>query len=207
MKVQGRIKVSKKTKTLIDSLHPGDIAVISHDDIDELAAAALSSTGIKTVINAGRSMTGRFLSLGTKMLLEHGIRVIDISLPIGSFKDKDLVTVINQDIIIRNKLYKGVCTIVNSEYIRSRISESRLNEASQTSNFIENTILYAKEDKEKIISFSGFPRLNTKLKGRHVLVVARNTDSEEEIKALRSYIVRCNPVLMGVDGGADVLLN
>jgi len=207
MKIQGRIKVGTKTKELSQFLQPGEIAVIQQDDIDELAAEALICTGIKAVINTGKSMTGEFLSLGTKMLFENSVKVIDTILPISCFRDNDLVTVLNRDIIIKNNLYKGVCSHVNSEYIRQRSIASEKNLASLTSKFIENTIIYAALEKDKIINYDGFPELNTRLKGRHALVVVRNADSKEELKSLKLYIEKYNPVLIGVDGGADILIN
>lgn len=206
MKIQGRIKVGTKTKTLANFLRPGEIAVIQQDDIDELAAEALINTGIKAIINTGKSMTGKFRSLGTKLLYESNIKIVDIELPIKLFKDNDFVTVINSDIIIKNHIYKNVCTIVNSAYIKLKNECSGSNAASEISKFIDNTIFYAAMEKEKIINFFNFPDLNIKLKGRHVLVVARNTNSLEEIKALKAYIDKYDPVFMGVDGGGDILI-
>ena len=42
--------------------------------------------------------------------------------------------------------------------------------------------------------------------GRHVLVVVRGHDYREDLAALRPYIREYRPVLIGVDGGADALL-
>lgn len=50
------------------------------------------------------------------------------------------------------------------------------------------------------------PSLNINLKARHVLVVARGKNYKEDLKAIRSYIDEVNPVKIGVDGGADALL-
>jgi uncharacterized membrane-anchored protein len=205
MKIQGPIKVGTKTKILTHYLGSGEIAVIQHDDIDELAAEALISTDIKAIINTGRSMTGKFLSLGTKAIYESNIKLIDTILPIKHFKDNDIVTVVNKDIIINNKLYKDVCTLVNSRYIMQKKAESVTNQTAEILKFIENTILYADKEKEKITYFSDFPELNINLKGKHVLIVVRNSSSFDEIQSLKSYIDNCKPVLIGVDGGADIL--
>ena len=42
--------------------------------------------------------------------------------------------------------------------------------------------------------------------GRHALVVVRGHDYRSDLAALRSYIREYRPVLIGVDGGADALL-
>jgi uncharacterized membrane-anchored protein len=53
---------------------------------------------------------------------------------------------------------------------------------------------------------TGLPDVNHQLAGRHVLVVVRGYDYREDLGALRPYIREVRPVLIGVDGGADALL-
>ncbi len=207
MKLQGRIKVGAKTKELVNFLQAGDIAVIRHDDIDELAALALVYTGAKAVINTGKSMTGRFPSLGTRTLLQNNMRVIDVSLTLDRFKDNDIITVLDGDIIVRNYIFKNVCTVVNWDYISKRQLASKDNESSEILKFIDNTINHAGGEMDKLVCFNGYPELNTKLQGRHVLVVARNSSTLDEINALKSYIEKYNPIFLGVDGGADLIVN
>ncbi|MHB1391765.1 MAG: putative cytokinetic ring protein SteA [Clostridia bacterium] len=207
MKLQGRIKTGEKTKNLVNFLHPGDIAVIRHDDIDELAALALAYTGAKAVINTGKSMTGRFPSVGARTLLQNNIRVIDVSLTLDRFKDNDMITVLDKDIIIRNYIYKNVCTAVNWDYISKRQFASKDNESNEILKFIDNTINHAACEMDKLVRFTGYPELNTKLKGRHVIIVVRNSSTLDEINALKSYIEKNNPVFIGVDGGADLIVN
>jgi uncharacterized membrane-anchored protein len=50
------------------------------------------------------------------------------------------------------------------------------------------------------------PELDHDLSGRHVLVVVRGTRFREDLAALRPYISDVKPVLVGVDGGADALM-
>lgn len=207
MKLQGRIKVGAKTKKLVNFLYPGDIAVIRHDDIDELAASALVYTGAKAVINTGKSLTGRFEAAGATILLQNNMRVIDVSLPLESFKDNDIVTVLDNDIIVRNYVHKNVCTAVNWDYINKRHQMSKENEKNEILRFIDNTINYAAEEMDKLVCFSGYPELYTQLEGRHVVIVVRNSNSLEEMNMLRNYIERHKPVFIGVDGGADLIVN
>jgi uncharacterized membrane-anchored protein len=207
MRLQGRIKAGVKTKNLVKFLCPGDIAVIRHDDIDEPAALALACSGAKAVINTGKSMTGRFQAVGAKTLLQNNMRVIDVSLALDRFRDNDFVTVLDKDIIVRNYIYKNVCTTVNWDYISKRQSASKENENNEILKFIDNTINFAAVEMDKLISFTGYPELNIRLKGRHAVVVVRNSNSIEEMNALKSYINKYNPVFIGVDGGADLIVN
>src|ERR671927_352792 len=52
----------------------------------------------------------------------------------------------------------------------------------------------------------GVPDVSTDLDGRHALIVVRGYDYKEDLQALRSYIRDYRPVLIGVDGGADALV-
>lgn len=207
MRLQGKIKVGSKTKNLVNFLYPGDIAVICHDDIDELAAYALAYTGTKAVINTGKSMTGRFQAIGATVLLQNNLKVIDVNLPLDSFRDNDMVTVLDNDIIIRNYIYKNVCTTVNWDYISKRQQASKENEGHEVLKFLDNTINHAANEMDKLVYFKKYPELSTLLEGRHAVIVVRNSTSYEEIGILKSYIEKYKPVFIGVDGGADLIVN
>src|ERR1017187_6931052 len=51
------------------------------------------------------------------------------------------------------------------------------------------------------------PALRTNFKGRHALVVVRGYHHREDLVTLRTYIREFRPVMVGVDGGADALLD
>lgn len=207
MRLQGRIKVGTITKKLVGFLCPGDIAVICHDDIDELAAVALANSKVKAVINTGKTMTGRFPAVGATKLLKNNMRVIDVSISIEHFRDNDIITVLGKDIVVRNYIYKNVCTAVNWEYINKRQLASKENESHEILKFIDNTINHAYYEMDKVVCFTGYPELCTRLQDRHVVVVVRNSSSIEEINVLESYIEKFNPIFIGVDGGADLIVN
>ena len=69
MKVQAPIKVDRKTKRLAKRLTGGEIAVINHVDIDEVAANSLVEGKIKLVINAAESISGRYPNKGPGILI------------------------------------------------------------------------------------------------------------------------------------------
>jgi uncharacterized membrane-anchored protein len=50
------------------------------------------------------------------------------------------------------------------------------------------------------------PDIRTELDGRHALVVVRGYHYKEDLQTLRHYIREYRPVLIGVDGGADALV-
>jgi uncharacterized membrane-anchored protein len=65
---------------------------------------------------------------------------------------------------------------------------------------------YLREEKELLLEGIGVPEISTVIEGRHVLIVVRGYDYRSDLEALRPYISEYKPLLMGVDGGADALI-
>ncbi|MFZ5353542.1 MAG: putative cytokinetic ring protein SteA [Bacillota bacterium] len=208
MYIEGKIKTGKKTKELVKYLDKWDIALINHNDIDELAALSILNTGVRCVLNTGCCMTGRYESKGTSILIRNGVLLYDIALSFDLFNDNDRISIANKDIVIEGKgIHYNVCTPVNEEYIILKTEKSRKNAKSELNAFIDNTITHALRDKEYLLSDNYYPDLNTELFNKHVLVVARGAGCENQLLMIKDYIKYQNPVIIGVDGGADILLN
>ena len=77
MNIQAPIKIDKKTKRLAKRLTGGEIAVINHTDIDEVAANSLVEGKIKLVINASESISGRYPNKGPGILTKKNILIVD----------------------------------------------------------------------------------------------------------------------------------
>src|SRR6202012_3656195 len=73
----GMARVDVKTKVLVRRLEPGDIAVIDHPDLDRVSADELIACRVAAVVNASKSVTGRYPNLGPRLLLDAGIPLID----------------------------------------------------------------------------------------------------------------------------------
>ncbi len=208
MFIEGNVKIGSRTKDLVKYLSAEDIAVIQHDDIDELAAEALLNTNIKAIINTGRSMTGNYLSKGTTLLYQNNVYLFDTSLSINDFKEKDLIRIKGKDLIINNcRFYSNSCIHVNGEYIEQKRLQAGFLHQNLLSDFIDNTLQHAMEEKEQILQFESYPKLEMNIKGRPAIVVMRSTESAEDINSLRSYIESESPILIGVDGGADAIIS
>ncbi len=48
--------------------------------------------------------------------------------------------------------------------------------------------------------------MKTNYANKHVLIVVRGQDYKEDLSTMLSYIEEVKPVLVGVDGGADALI-
>jgi len=75
--VVGPARVDRRTKRLTRRLHAGDIAVIDHEDLDRVAAEELVQAQPGAVINAARSISGRYPNVGPLLIAAAGIPLID----------------------------------------------------------------------------------------------------------------------------------
>src|SRR6202451_2810674 len=71
------VRLDVKTKVLVKRLLPGEIALIDHADLDRVSADELIACRVAAVVNAARSVTGRYPNLGPRLLLDAGIPVVD----------------------------------------------------------------------------------------------------------------------------------
>ena len=200
-------RVDPRTKRLLGRLRPGEIAVIDHEDLDRVAAEGLVARGVRAVVNASSSITGRYPTLGPLILLRAGVTLVDGvgKLLIKKVKEGSSVRVQGDRIYVDDTLV-GVGTLQTEEQVLADMeaAESRL--ADQFDAFARNTVRYMQREQDLLFGGAGMPELDTRLEARHVLVVVRGYNYREDLAALRSYIRDVKPVLVGVDGGADALL-
>ncbi len=207
MRVEAPIKVDRKTKKLAKRLSAGEIAVINHIDIDEVAANSLVERKIKLVINAAPSISGRYPNKGPKILIDNNILIID---NVGENVFEELkegqVIEVNNGQIYRDGQFIGSGEVMDKSVVEKRTQIAYENMSVELDRFIDNTIEYAKREKGFILGETEIPKMTTNYKDRHVLVVVRGQDYKEDLAIIKSYIEEMKPILVGVDGGADALL-
>lgn len=86
------------------------------------------------------------------------------------------------------------------------MTQARAAVGEQLEAFAANTMTYLHEERDLIFDGVGVPDIRTQLRGKHALVVVRGYHYKEDLVALRHYIREYRPVLIGVDGGADALV-
>ena len=206
--ISGRVRLDRRTKNLTKRLLPGEVAVIHHTDLDRVSAEALVEAGAGAVVNAVPSVSGRYPNLGPGILLAAGVQLIDDA-------GEDIFTLLDegdQVIVDGDKLLdasghvvaKG--TLVTTEVLEHQLTFAREGLADQIEAFAANTMEYLRVEKELLLEGVGVPNVATQIEGRHVLIVVRGYDYRSDLEALRPYISEYKPLLMGVDGGADALL-
>jgi uncharacterized membrane-anchored protein len=203
----GTARLGKKTKHLVKRLRPGDIAVIDHTNIDRIAAEELIATGIEAVINCSNSSNGRYPNAGPLMMTRAGIHLVDAPrAPLfDTLKDGDPVTIEGGRVIrAGEELVSG--TVLEPDDLAVQLEEQRRRLDEALSAFAENTMAHLRQEGDLLTGRIEFPITRTKFRDRHTLVVVRGTTHQRDLKALRAYIRDVRPVLVGVDGGADAIL-
>src|SRR5215469_5711762 len=205
--VIGPARMDRRTKNLSKRLCPGDIAIIDHVDLDRVSADALIRRHVAAVVNAAASISGRYPNHGPQLLLEAGIPLVDDAGP-------DLFAKVREGTIVRlngETLYAGEEVIAKgrlqtAESVAAAMAEAKASVATQLQAFVANTLEYMTREGELLVDGITAPELRTRMENRHVLVVVRGYHHREDLATLRSYIREFKPLMIGVDGGADALL-
>lgn len=205
-KIHGTAKVDRRTKDLTKRIEPGDIAVIDHTDIDRVAADSLVSAKPRAVLNASKSISGRYPNLGPGILVEAGVLLIDDLGPdIMTIKEGKVITIDGANVYLGDTLIaEGVEQ--DPQTIASSLEEAREGLSVQMESFAANTMDYLRKERELLLDGVGVPDIKTSIEGRQVLIVVRGYHYKEDLHMLRPYIKEYRPILIGVDGGADAII-
>jgi uncharacterized membrane-anchored protein len=206
--VAGTARLDRRTKNLTKRLRPGDIAIIDHVDIDRVSADALVGCKVAAVVNTAPSISGRYPNLGPEILLAAGIPLLDdVGREVFSrLKEGGHVRLDGKQLLGEQGevLAEGIAQ--TDETVAAAMAEAKAGLSVQLEAFAANTMEYMKRERALLLDGVGVPDVVTSIEGRHVLVVVRGYDYKEDLHALRAYIRDYRPVLIGVDGGADALV-
>jgi uncharacterized membrane-anchored protein len=199
--------VDRRTKTLLRRMRPGEVAVIDHEDLDRVSAEALVAAGASAVVNAARSISGRYPNLGPLILTQAGIPLVDGvgSLLMRKVREGEPVRMDGDRVYAGDRLV-GVGTLQDEGSIVRAMEDARQALAEQFESFARNTVDYIQRERDLLFGGAGLPELDHHLAGQPVLAVVRGYHYREDLAALRPYIRDVRPVLIGVDGGADALM-
>lgn len=203
----GTVRLGRRTKDLVKRLQPGEIAVIDHADLDRVAADGLADAGVAAVVNAASSISGRYPNSGPLRVASSGIPILD---DVGA-EVMDLLRDGEEVVLTAEGLRRGGAVVVRGELLTVPLIEERMESAREAigdelERFAVNTLEYIEKEARLTFAPIKLPELETDFRDRHVLVVVRGHDYREDLRHLRPYIREYHPVLIGVDGGADALL-
>lgn len=203
----GTARLDRRTKRLTQRLKPGDIAIIDHEDIDRVAGDALVATSPAAVVNVSPSISGRYPNLGPDVIVKSGIPLLDAVGP-GVFeavKEGQKVHLDGDTLYLGDEVVaKGARQDVST--VAEQMAEARTGLSVQLEAFAANTMEYMKRERDLLLDGVGVPKVATQIEGRHCLIVVRGYDYKADLDVLSGYIREFRPVLIGVDGGADALV-
>src|ERR687897_64581 len=189
----GKARLDKRTKRLVHRLGPDDIAIIDQEDIDRVSAEELLESGVRVVFNVAPSVTGRYPAVGPIQLVRGGVCLIDVP---GAELFEEVregeELVVRGSSLFRNGTRLAAGHNVTEDELERVLSEQRGRVTEALEDFADNTLRHLREESKLLSEGVQLPQLQTSFRDRHALVVARDPGFK--------------PVLVGVDGGADALL-
>ncbi|MFN8159780.1 MAG: putative cytokinetic ring protein SteA [Solirubrobacterales bacterium] len=205
--IHGTARLGLKTKDLVKRLGPTDIAVIDHTNVDRIAAEELIATGVRAVVNASDSSNGRYPNTGPLLLTRAGVTVLDAPrAPLFEvLRDGDPLT-IEGDRVMRGGELIVAGRVLVEERLAEELERQRGEIDTALAAFAENTVAHVRDEGDLLTGGVDFPATRTTFRDRHVLIVVRGHRHRRDLRALRAYIRDMRPLLVGVDGGADALL-
>ncbi len=200
------LRVDRRTKDLTKRLQPGEIAVIDHADLDRVSAEALIACRPAAVVNAATSITGRYPNVGPQLLVDAGIPLLDhAGAEVMSLQEGTIAHLDDADLRVGAHVVASG-ELLTSETVATAMAAAREGMSQQIERFAENTLEYMRREKDLLFDGVGVPDIRTDLDGRHALIVVRGYHYKEDLEILSHYIREYRPVVIGVDGGADALL-
>lgn len=204
----GIARVDRRTKNLVQRSQPGDIAVILHEDLDRVSAEGLVGAGVAAVVNGSSSTSGRYPNLGPLILIEAEIPLIDQVGPLvlEKIREGDAVRLDGDRVFVGDRL-AGIGIRESRDSVLTQMEAANRALGERFDDFATNTLEFMRRERDLLFGGTGLPSLQHDLSGKPVLVVVRGYTYREDLAALRPYIRDARPVLVGVDGGADALLD
>lgn len=208
--ILGPIYENKQTKKLIHHIPKGSIAFLWHEDIDSVSASGLIEQGVKAIVNASTSMTGRYEHSNIEMLLSAGIHVFDVV----CMMDKQKIFEGEEALIIQDKLYvksfdgyEEIAAVASydSQVVNQLKGLAKASYSYRFDDFITNTLDYAQKEKATFTLKKHLPEVFDRLEKQKVLIVARGGGYEKDLAYAKKLLNQADLIVIAVDGAADGL--
>lgn len=201
----GTARVNRRTKVLLPRLRPGDVAVLDQLDLDRATAQAIVDAGVSAVLNLSPFLSGRYPALGPVLLAQAGILLVDRLEGAGRIGDGARVR-IHDDIVYVDGEAVAMGRGVDLDVLDEEMNQARSGLGPQLESFTHNSAEFLRREADLLLHGQGLPTLGTRLKGRPAVVVVDGHDPRGGLRRIHAFLRERRPVLIAVDGGADVLL-
>ncbi len=207
MHIKGIARVDKKTKNLVKRMQPGEIAIIDHADLDEVAANSLVEKKAKAIINVAHSISEEYPNPGPLRITKAGIPLIDSAgeLVMKEISEGQEIEIVNGAVLVQGKVIASG-KLLSQDYVKIKMDQARDGMGNLLTDFVQNTLEYAKSEIGLISEEYPVPAVKTTFKDKHALIVVRGQNYKSDLMTIKSYVDEVKPILIGVDGGADALM-
>jgi uncharacterized membrane-anchored protein len=201
--IHGTARLGRRTKDLVKRLHPGDVAVIDHVNIDRIAAEELIATGVRVVINASPSSDGCYPNTGPLLLVRAGVTLIDAAADPFELLDEGAALTVAAGSVGAGGREVLHGRELDAAGLEERLAAQRERIDEALAEFAENTVAHVRQETDLLTGAIELPPTRTVFRDRQVLIVVRGEGHRSDLKALRAYIRDVHPLVIAVDGGAD----
>lgn len=203
--VSGTVRRLPAGSSISRRLGAKDVAVLDLNRTSADTARALVDAGVVAVVHTPRA--------GEQMLPRSAYRVLAAS-TIPVLTDADLAAIEDGT---RVRIDEGVVYAAKSEDElatgREAAAEALLSEVDTAETaYVESALAHLANATEflslehpLLLDGEGLPSIDVDFHDRHVVVVTGGEDSEAQLAELKPFIKEYRPLLVGVDGGADLL--
>lgn len=186
---------------------PGDLVIIDCLDLDAAGARLLAGARVAAVVNAAPCVSGRYPARGAQVLVDHGIAVLDrvgpeVTRIVGDGDRLRLDGALlhrGDDVVARGE-------VLDAQVVAALMDRARAGLAVQLEAFVANTGEYLRHEADLFLDGDGVPDIETVVSRRPVVLVAPGPGWQEDLARLRPWLRATEPVLVGIDEGADALL-
>ncbi len=208
MRHQGTAKLDKRTKDLVKRLGPDDVAIIDHVDMDRVSAESLArdrrrGRRQRRAVDLGGVSQRRAAPARSRRRDAHRRRRAARSST--RIDEGDQIEVVGDE-VLRDGVVYAVGARLSVAEIEEKMEAAKAGLGEQLDRFARNTIEYLEKEKSILTDETWVPATKVEMYGRHVLVVVRGYDFKQDLDALKPYVSEMRPVLVGVDGGADAIM-
>jgi len=206
--VRGRARIGARTKEMTPLLGFGEVAVIDHEDLDRVAAEGLVEARPAAVVNAARSISGRYPNVGPLLLAAAGIPLIDgAGAEVMTRVTPGAMVRIEDGAVYADDALVAVGTRQTLQSLEREYEAAKVTVGDELERFAENTLEFMRRERHVLLDAPALPEVGVDFRGRQVLVVVRGADYRSDLAALGSYIREMRPLIVAVDGGADGLVD
>ncbi|HVV35570.1 MAG TPA: putative cytokinetic ring protein SteA [Acidimicrobiales bacterium] len=204
--VTGPARLGPRTKLLTPHLQPGEVAVINHEDLDRVAAEGLVEANPAAIVNAARSISGKYPNVGPLLIAAAGIPLVDgVGEEVMTRLHDGSVLRIDDGEVFANGEHVATGTRQTLQSLEAEYEAAKVTVGEELERFAENTLEFMRRERQLLFETPALPDLKVDMRDRQAIVVVRGADYRSDLATLGEYIREMRPVVIAVDGGADAL--